>query len=313
MYFIENFKDGDKVSGVYYCKSKQSAVSRAGKEYENVILSDKTGSIDTKIWDPNSLAIKEFSPSDFVEVSGMVSLYNGKLQFKLDSARVADEGEYNPTDYMASSRFDIEEMSKEFFDMIKSINNKYLRTLLENIFVEDTEFFNIFKKASAAKSVHHGYLGGLLEHSLSVARLTSLMCSNYDYANRDLAVTAAMLHDVGKIRELSSFPENDYTDEGNLIGHIVIGYGMLVERIAKIDGFPHILAQELEHCILSHHGELEYGSPKRPSLVESWILAAADKLDANLEVIRCDLNSKNSNAWLDYNKLLDCKIRRTEI
>ena len=122
-----------------------------------------------------------------------------------------------------------------------------------------------------------------------------------------------MLHEVGKIRELSPFPENDYTDEGNLIGHIVIGYGMLVERIAKIDGFPHILAQELEHCILSHHGELEYGSPKRPSLVESWILAAADKLDANLEVIRCDLNSKNSNAWLDYNKLLDCKIRRTEI
>ena len=105
------------------------------------------------------------------------------------------------------------------------------------------------------------------------------------------------------------FPENDYTDEGNLIGHIVIGYGMLVERIAKIDGFPHILAQELEHCILSHHGELEYGSPKRPSLVESWILAAADKLDANLEVIRCDLNSKNSNAWLDYNNPTDPKYR----
>lgn len=313
MYFIENFKDGDKVSGIYYCKSRQSAVSRAGKEYENVILSDKTGSIDTKIWDPNSFAIKEFDASDFVAVSGTVSLYNGKLQFKLDSARIAEEGEYNTSDYMASSRFDIDEMTNEFFAMIGSIKNKYLKELLENIFINDEAFFNIFKKASAAKSVHHGYVGGLLEHSLSVARLTSLICSNYDYANRDLAVTAAMLHDVGKTRELSPFPENDYTDEGNLIGHIVIGYGMLVEKIAEIDGFPAILAQELEHCILSHHGELEYGSPKRPSLVESWILAAADKLDANLEVIREELNGKNSNAWLDYNKLLDCKIRRTEI
>lgn len=313
MYFIENFKDGDKVSGIYYCKSRQSAVSRAGKEYENVILSDKTGSIDTKIWDPNSFAIKEFGASDFVAVSGTVSLYNGKLQFKLDSARIAEEGEYNTSDYMASSRFDIDEMTNEFFEMIGSIKNKYLKELLENIFINDEAFFNIFKKASAAKSVHHGYVGGLLEHSLSVARLTSLICSNYDYANRDLAVTAAMLHDVGKTRELSPFPENDYTDEGNLIGHIVIGYGMLVEKIAEIDGFPAILAQELEHCILSHHGELEYGSPKRPSLVESWILAAADKLDANLEVIREELNGKNSNAWLDYNKLLDCKIRRTEI
>ena len=311
MYFIENFKDGDKVSGVYYCKSKQSAVSRAGKEYENVILSDKTGSIDTKIWDPNSLAIKEFSPSDFVEVSGMVSLYNGKLQFKLDSARVADEGEYNPTDYMASSRFDIEEMSKEFFDMIKSINNKYLRTLLENIFVEDTEFFNIFKKASAAKSVHHGYLGGLLEHSLSVARLTSLMCSNYDYANRDLAVTAAMLHDVGKIRELSPFPENDYTDEGNFLGHIVIGYEMVMEKVKQIDGFPDMLAMQIGHCILSHHGELEYGSPKKPSIAEAVALSMADNMDAKLETLREALEAKDTNDWLGYNRWLDSNIRRT--
>ena len=311
MYFIENFKDGDKVSGVYYCKSKQSAVSRAGKEYENVILSDKTGSIDTKIWDPNSLAIKEFSPSDFVEVSGMVSLYNGKLQFKLDSARVADEGEYNPTDYMASSRFDIEKMSKEFFDMIKSINNKYLRTLLENIFVEDTEFFNIFKKASAAKSVHHGYLGGLLEHSLSVARLTSLMCSNYDYANRDLAVTAAMLHDVGKIRELSPFPENDYTDEGNFLGHIVIGYEMVMEKVKQIDGFPDMLAMQIGHCVLSHHGELEYGSPKKPSIAEAVALSMADNMDAKLETLREALEAKDTNDWLGYNRWLDSNIRRT--
>ena len=313
MIFIEDFKEGDVISGIYLCKSKQTSVTKTGKEYENVVLMDKTGSIDSKIWEPNSPGIRNFEANDFVVVKGQVTSYNRALQFKIDSARKAEPGEYDDADYMPVSRFDAEKLLKELFDLINSVRNKYINRLLNMIFKEDPDFTERFRTATAAKSVHHGFVSGLIEHTVSVAKLCVKICENYDYVNYDLLVSGALLHDIGKTREISAFPQNDYTDEGNMIGHLVIGYGMVREKIALIEGFPKSLANQIEHLILSHHGELEYGSPKKPATIEALALAAADNLDAHLETMRELMDVKNPNTWLGFNKWLDTNIRRTEI
>lgn len=262
MRFIETFKDGDRISDVYLCKSKSTALTKTGKEYENVMLADKTGQIDSKIWDVNSGGIGDFDVNDYVYVSGQVTSYNGALQFKIERARVAAENEYSQSDYIPASRFDIEDMYRELLGYVNSIENVYIKQLLTAFFVDDEAFIKRFKNTSAAKTVHHGFLGGLLEHSLSVTRLCDKISGNYEFLNRDLLISCAMLHDVGKVKELSEFPRNDYTDEGNFLGHIVMGYEMVMEKIKNIPDFPPIIANEMGHCILSHHGELEYGSPK---------------------------------------------------
>ena len=313
MIFIDEFKEGDVISGIYLCKSKQASTTKTGKEYENVVLMDKTGSIDSKIWEPTSPGIRDFDANDFVMVKGQVTSYNRALQFKIDSARKAEPGEYIESDYMPVSRFGADELFKELYGLIDSVKNKYLNRLLTMIFKEDKVFAERFKTATAAKSVHHGFVSGLLEHTVSVARLCTKICDNYDYVNHDLLVTGAMLHDIGKVREIAPFPQNDYTDEGNMIGHLVIGYGMVREKIALIEGFPGSLANQVEHMILSHHGELEFGSPKKPATIEALALAAADNLDAHLETMRELMEVKNPNTWLGFNKWLDTNIRRTEI
>jgi len=236
MRFIETFKDGDRIYDVYLCKSKSTALTKTGKEYENVMLADKTGQIDSKIWDVNSGGIGDFDVNDYVYVSGQVTSYNGALQFKIERARVAAENEYSQSDYIPASRFDIEDMYRELLGYVNSIENVYIKQLLTAFFVDDEAFVKRFKNTSAAKTVHHGFLGGLLEHSLSVTRLCDKISTNYDFLNRDLLISCAMLHDVGKVKELSEFPRNDYTDEGQLIGHIVIGVEMIDDAIREYKG-----------------------------------------------------------------------------
>jgi 3'-5' exoribonuclease len=313
MRFIEVLKDGDRVSDVYLCKSKATAMTKNGKEYESVVLQDRTGSLDGKIWDPGSMGIGEYEALDYVEVSGSVISYNGALQLKIDRLRRAGEGEYDPADYMRVSPYSIDEMFAQLTGYIKTIDNVYVRKLLESFFVEDAQFIADFKKHSAAKSIHHGYLGGLLEHSLSVTRLCDYLASSYPLLNRDLLVACAMLHDVGKVAELSDFPQNDYTDEGNLLGHIVMGSEMVGERIRAIEGFPRHIELEIKHCILSHHGELEFGSPKKPELAEALALSMADNLDAKLQTMKELFDAKAEVEWLGYNKLFESNIKRTRL
>lgn len=313
MHFIESFHDGDRISDVYLCKSRSTALTKTGKEYDNVVLIDKTGQIDSKIWDLTSGGIGDFEPLDFVYVAGQVTSYNGALQFKIERIRKADENEYIASDYIPCSRYGIEEMYAELLTFVKSVKNPYISKLLNSFFVEDEDFVSKFKSVSAAKTVHHGFAGGLLEHSLSVTRMCDKMAANYDYLNRDLLVACAMLHDAGKVKELSAFPKNDYTDEGNFIGHIVIGYEMVMEKARKIEGFPELLASEIGHCILSHHGELEYGSPKKPSIAEALALSLADNMDAKMETMREVLDTKDTNDWLGYNRWLESNVRKTQI
>lgn len=312
MKFIEKLTDGSTVSEVYLVKAKTLAMTKTGKEYYNLILQDKTGMLDAKIWDPNSAGIGEFEVYDYVHVNGRVTVFNGMLQLSIDRLSEAYEGDYNPADYLPVSRFDIEEMYAEFTGYINTISNPYVKKLLERFFVEDLDIIKKFKSVSAAKSIHHGFVGGLLEHSLGVTRLASIYSDTYPMLNRDLMIAGAMLHDIGKIREFSAFPENDYTNEGNLIGHLVIGSELISEKVRDIPGFPENAASEIKHCILAHHGELEYGSPKKPALAEAVALCMADNLDAKMETMREIFESKDQKEeWMGYNRLFESNIKRT--
>lgn len=313
MKFIETLKDGDRISDIYLCKNKATATTKTGREYESVILQDKTGCLDGKIWDPSSMGIGEYEALDYVEVNGLVTSYNGALQLKIERLRRVGEGEYDPANYMPVSRFSIDDMYNELLGYIKGINNGYIKKLLESFFVEDKEFIAIFKKRSAAKSIHHGFMGGLLEHSLSVTRLCAHIAKAYPFLNEDLLIACAMLHDIGKVPEFSDFPQNDYTDEGNLLGHIVMGAEMVGEKAHGIEEFPPMLLTEIKHCILSHHGELEYGSPKKPALAEAMALSMADNMDAKLETVREIFDSKEGGDWMGYNRLFESNIKRTKV
>lgn len=311
MKYIESLRDGDKITSVYLCKQKSCAVTKTGKEYENVVLQDKTGSLDCKIWDPNSSGISEFEPLDYVEVTGRITVFNGVLQLSIERARKCAEGEYDPKDYVPVSSRPVEEMYAQLMGYINGFRNPYIKKLAESFFVEDEAFIRRFQANSAAKSVHHGFMGGLLEHTVAVARLCETLGTFYPVLNKDMLVLCALLHDIGKTREISLFPANDYTDEGQLLGHIVIGVEMIDEKLRQIPDFPQKLAAEIKHCIIAHHGEYEYGSPKKPALIEALVLSMADNMDAKIEQMTEIFNAASSDTWLGYNKLFESNIRKS--
>ena len=311
MKYIEILREGERVSEVYLCKTKQVAKTKMGKTYYSLTLQDKTGTVDAKIWDL-SAGIDHFEALSYIKIDGDVTSFQGALQINIRRLRVASEGEYNPADYLPVSSKDIGQMYGELLGFVKSIKNEKLRTLAERFFVNDTEFVKEFRSHSAAKTVHHGFVGGLLEHTLSVVKLCDFYCGHYPILKRDLLIAAALFHDIGKTRELSDFPENAYTDEGQLLGHIVIGTLMVDEKIRRIPGFPAKTAAELKHCILAHHGEFEYGSPKKPALAEAVALNFADNTDAKMQTLTelFDSNAGNHD-WLGFNRLLDSNVRMT--
>lgn len=312
MKYIESFRESDKINGVYLCKYKQSATAKNGKMYENVVLQDKTGTIDAKIWDPNSPGIGEFAALDYIYVTADVTNFQGTLQMSIKHARKADETEYLPEDYLPVSEKNIDEMYTELMSYREQVENPYLQKLLQMYFVDNAAFIEAFKKHSAAKTVHHGFVGGLLEHTLGVVRLCDLYVKQYPYLKRDLLFTAAMFHDVGKLKEISNFPENDYTDDGQLLGHIVMGCELVGFGCRHIKNFPKRLMSELQHCILAHHGELEFGSPKKPALPEALALCLADNTDAKLESMREIMKTaKDSKEWLGFNRLFDSNLRQS--
>ena len=237
MYYISDYREGNRFSGIYLCKQKQILKTKAGKTYYSLILQDKTASIDGKIWEISG-AIAEFEQMDYIACEGQVTSFQGNLQVNISRVRVADEGEYDPTDYIPCTDKDIEKMYAEILEFIDSVEDKNLKKLLENYFKNNSDFIKEFKKHSAAKSVHHSFMGGLLEHTLAVTKLCDTYAKQYPVINRNLLITAALLHDMGKIYELSSFPENDYTDVGNLLGHIYMGARLIEKKKKKIEGFP---------------------------------------------------------------------------
>ena len=313
MRFINTLREGDTIRSIYLCKTKRSAETRNGKPYDNLTLQDKTGTLDGKVWDPNSGGIADYDEMDFVEVFGEVVSYNNALQLNIKQLRKPFEDEYNVADYMPTSEKNVDSMYDELLAYIQQVNNKYLRQLLEYYFVNDEVFIKQFKAHSAAKSVHHSFSGGLLEHTLSIVKLCEYYAKTYPLLNKDLLYAAAIFHDIGKTRELSSFPENDYTDDGQLLGHIVIGVEMISEGVRHIEGFPVKIASELKHCVISHHGELEFGSPKKPAMAEAVALHYADATDAKLQTLTEIFKDKDGSDWIGYQKLFETNMRKTSI
>ena len=308
---IETLREGDHVSEIYLCKNKVNAKTKNGKTYYSLTLQDRTGSVDGKIWDLSS-GIDHFESLDYIHIEADVTLYQGSLQLNIRRARLAREGEYNPADYLPVSPLDRKDMAQRLVNLIRSVNDPHYKALLSAFFMEDRVFAGEFVRHSAAKSVHHSFVGGLLQHTLRVTELCDFYAKQYPVLKRDLLITGALCHDIGKLRELNSFPKNDYTDEGQLIGHIVIGYQMIMETIAQIPDFPPKKAHELGHLILSHHGEFEFGSPKKPALIEALALHYADNTDAKIETMSEILSTAvNDTDWLGYQKLLESNIRKT--
>jgi len=310
MRYLKDLREGDMLSETYLCKAKQALQTKAGKNYYSLILQDKSGTIDGKIWDLGP-GIDHFEAMDYIRVDAQIVSFQNALQMNIRRVHRCHEGEYDPKEYMPCTEKDVKEMYQELTGYIKSMKNEYLKTLAGNYFIEDKAAAKVFANHSAAKAVHHGFMGGLLEHTVSVTRMCDYIAKNYPIINRDLLLTAAMFHDVGKVQELSTFPENDYTDAGQLLGHIYIGAELISNLAAEIPGFPEKLKHELMHCILAHHGELEFGSPKKPALVEALALSMADNLDAKLETMTELFNGTEEKGWLGYQKLFESNVRKT--
>ena len=311
MYYLKDYREGQKLVGTYLCKTKQVLKTKAGKTYYSLTLQDKTAIVDAKIWELNN-GIASFEAMDYIFCEGLVTSFQGNIQMNISRLRKSEEGEYDPADYIPTTNRDVKQMMGEVLAYVESVKNPYLSKLLKMFFIEDTAFVKEFKRHSAAKSVHHSFMGGLLEHTLSVTNMCNYFANAYPKLHRDLLITAALFHDMGKIDEISSFPRNDYTDEGQLAGHIFIGAHKLMDAISTINGFPKRLANELIHCILAHHGKLEFGSPKVPSLLEAMALHLADNAYAKLQTLTEVFEQAGDNMeWLGYNRMFETNLRQT--
>jgi 3'-5' exoribonuclease len=312
MRYIQELRENDYIKNeIYLCKSKQVLTGKSGKSYVSLILQDKTGTIDAKIWDFSN-EIEQYDAMDFVHIDARVTSFQDALQLNVSKIYKGREGEYYPEDYFPVTSKNVEAMYNEIKEFVLAIKEPNLKALAEGFFVKNNEFINRFKSHSAAKSVHHSFVGGLLEHTLSVVKLCEYYSTAYPILNKDLLITAALFHDIGKLDELSTFPENDYTDDGQLLGHIFIGANQVSNAIKAMNKFPEKLANELVHCILAHHGELEYGSPKKPAIAEAMALNFADNTDAKMQTITELLNTADSKSdWLGYQRLFESNFRKS--
>jgi 3'-5' exoribonuclease len=304
--FIKEIRDRDLINSVFLVKDKISAMAKNGKPYLTLRLMDKSGEIEGRVWDNADEVAATFAKDDFIAIRAKASVYLAKMQLIVAQLKRVPDAEVNLAEFLPESPRRIEEMGAEFDALLVSIENPWLRRLMA-LFQEDGQFMALYRTAPAAKGMHHVYLGGLLEHSLSVASLVDRIVPQYENLNRDLLITGALLHDVGKVREMAYARAFDYTDEGKLLGHITIGVEMIHEKILLINGFPQELGMLLKHMILSHHGQYEYGSPKRPKTIEATVLNYLDDMDSKINGIRTHFNKELDNGarWTAYHRLYD--------
>lgn len=283
--FINQLQSNQTISSTFLVKSKEMRNKKTGGQFALITLADRTGDIMGQWWDNFEETIDTFDRDDVVFVRGLVNTYRNHLQISIHRMRLCQPQEVDLSHYFPTTRFDMEAMFRELLGYVAEFQNPWLRRLLDEIFA-DEETVRKFKRAPAAKTMHHPYLGGLLEHSLSLVKLCRFMASHYPGIDRDLLVTGAILHDFGKIDELSYDRAFGYTNEGQLIGHLVMETIMVAEKIRGIGDFPDDLRRHLLHLLLSHHGKLEYGSPKLPSTPEALLLAMLDDLDSKVEAMQ---------------------------
>lgn len=304
--FVKDIKDRDHVSEVFLVKEKITAMAKNGKPYLTIRLMDKSGEVDAKVWDNADQVAAKFEKNDFLAITAKASVYLGKMQLVVSELRRMPEDQVELADFLPETENDIREMEERLHLLVATLENVWLRQLLEGFFAE-SGFMARYRMAPAAKGMHHVYLGGLLEHSLAVASLVDALVPLYEGLDRDLLIAGALLHDVGKVREMTYTRSFDYSDEGKLLGHITIGVEMVHERIMAIAGFPPELGMLLKHMLLSHHGQYEYGSPKRPKTVEATVLSYLDDLDSKINGIRTHIRREGEMAgnWTSYHRHYD--------
>lgn len=304
--YIEEIKERDWVDGVFLIGDKTMAMAKNGKPYMTLRLADRTGEVEGRIWDRVDEFAALFEKNDFVTIKAKASVYLGKMQLVIQDLAPVPEAEVDLSDFLPVSERSLDEMRAELTALIESVRNPDLQALLQ-AFAADQAFMRGYCTAPAAKGMHHVFLGGLLEHSLAVAALAEDVSRRYPGVDRDLLVAGALLHDIGKVDELMYERSFDYSDEGKLIGHIVMGVEMIEAKIRAIPGFSHHLKMLLKHMLLSHHGQYEYGSPKRPKTLEAVILNFIDDLDSKINGVRTHLEKDSAvdSGWTQYHRLYD--------
>ncbi|OOB78376.1 MAG: phosphohydrolase [Epulopiscium sp. Nele67-Bin001] len=309
MNVIADFKPQTQIKGYYLCKVKQVLKNKNGKDFHSLKLQDATGIVDAKIWSLHN-GICEYESNQILYIEGEVVLFQEQLQLNVFKLQIAKESEFDISTLIPHTRQDVKNLEDHLYMLIDEIEDCYIKALLEGIFYEDN-IHDKFITHSAGKSVHHAHLNGLLEHTVAVTEIGKHLCNFYEQVNKDLVIAGCLLHDIGKLRELSGFPQNDYTDEGQLLGHIAMGYEVLIGEIAKHKDFPQELALLLKHILLSHHGEFEYGSPRRPKCIEAMIVHLADYTDSRIKMVEEFISCSNEEKYVGYHKLLNRNIRKT--
>ncbi len=302
--FISDLREGEIIESVYLVREKSFDTTKNGNPYISLELSDRTGMVDCRKWDALKSLFDSFIVDDFVKIRGKVEFYRNYPQFKLDSIERVEEKSVDLSLYVPVSDKNRDRMFKDFLSEMESIKNPYIKILIRGMF-SDKDISEKFKTAPAASDFHHPYIGGLLEHTLACVELAKMIASKYEDINIDLLLCGTALHDIGKIEELAYKRSFYYTDKGRLIGHIVLGANIVSAAIDKIPDFPEELKNLILHIILSHHGEHEWGSPKRPMCFEAIILHHIDNLDAKINGFRHFVKTYNDldSSWTKHSKM----------
>jgi 3'-5' exoribonuclease len=302
--WVVDIKDSDQVRGQYLVKSKRMGSTKKGDPFLSLTLADRSGEIEARVWERANALSALFSEGDILEIEGAAGSYRGEVQLTLSDLKAVKEIR-DPSLFIEVTKQDVTKMMLSLREVLRRIENAQIKSLMDR-FLSDSSFVQLFKKAPAAKNFHHSTLGGLLEHTLSVCRLALLVAEHYPELNRDLLLAGAFLHDIGKVKELGTATSIDYTDEGRLIGHLSLGVSMVDEKLAGMEDFPEEIALRLKHLILSHHGEYEFGSPKKPAFLEAFALHLIDDLDAKMNGLgRFIEKDRQAGRWTDFNRLFD--------
>jgi 3'-5' exoribonuclease len=312
-YVCDAAKHENKVITSYFVvASKQVKPKKTGEPYLALTLADRSGQIEAKMWDNVEDCIQAFEQDDFVKVKGLINRYNQRFQFTIHKLRRLEDAEVDFSDYLPKTTKDIAELWRTLGEFVGTFQNPHLKALIE-AFLADPEIATAYQAAPAAKTLHHAYIGGLLDHVVSLCRSCDLMCQNYPQINRDLLLTGAFLHDIGKIHELTFHRVFSYTTRGQLLGHMVIELEMLQRKIKQVPGFPEELRILVEHLIISHHGQYEFGSPKLPMFPEALMLHYLDDLDSKMESMRAHFEraSAQDGPWTGYNGSLGRPLLNT--
>ena len=304
--YVNQIRERDQLESIFLVRDKITAMAKNGKPYMTLKLMDRTGEVEARIWDRVDQFSSYFEKDNFIQVNAKASVYLGKMQLVVQDLRLIDEQQVDLADFLPVSKRDQQQMRQELDGLLDSISDPYIDALLRGFF-DDPTFYRGYSLAPAAKGMHHVYLGGLLEHSLAVSALACDLALRYPQINRDLLIAGALLHDVGKVAELRYQRSFDYTDEGKLLGHIIIGVQMIEDRVRKITDFPEDLSIMLKHLLLSHHGQYEFGSPKRPKFLEAVVLNFIDDLDSKINGIQTHIDKEpdRDGNWTNYHRLYD--------